>query len=68
MDDRPYRRRLSDSDAIAILMERRGVMYDPLVVDTFVEVKDELSDSISGSMQTPSNIEGLLKPMPTHHN
>ncbi|MGD9715225.1 MAG: HD-GYP domain-containing protein, partial [Thermomicrobiales bacterium] len=40
--DRPYRRRLSDSDAIAILMERRGSMYDPLVVDTFQRVHEKL--------------------------
>ena len=58
-------RRLSDSDAIAILMERRGIMYDPLVVDTFVAVKDELSDSITGSVEAAGNIEGLVKPMPT---
>jgi putative nucleotidyltransferase with HDIG domain len=33
--DRPYRRRMSDEDALRIVMERRGTMYDPLVVDTF---------------------------------
>jgi len=36
--DRPYRPRMSDKDAIAILMQRRGSMYDPLVVDTFMKV------------------------------
>ena len=36
--DRPYRPRLSEKDAIKILVERRGTMYDPLVVDTFVRV------------------------------
>ncbi len=36
--DRPYRRRMSDADALAILMERRGTMYDPAIVDTFVRV------------------------------
>jgi putative nucleotidyltransferase with HDIG domain len=36
--DRPYRRRMSDEDAIAILRERQGRMYDPAVVDTFVRV------------------------------
>ena len=35
--DRPYRRRMTDAQAIAILRERRGVMYDPLVVDAFLE-------------------------------
>src|SRR3954470_20702065 len=36
--DRPYRPRLSDSDALSILIERRGTMYDPLIVDTFAKV------------------------------
>jgi diguanylate cyclase (GGDEF)-like protein/putative nucleotidyltransferase with HDIG domain len=33
--DRPYRPKLSDIEALAILRERRGTMYDPMVVDTF---------------------------------
>lgn len=41
--DRPYRPRLSDDEAIAILLERRGSMYDPLVVDTFVRVHVEIT-------------------------
>ncbi len=36
--DRPYRPALSDSDALAIIVERRGTMYDPRVVDTFLTV------------------------------
>jgi GAF domain-containing protein len=36
--DRPYRRALSDKAAIDILLERRGRMYDPAVVDTFIQV------------------------------
>jgi diguanylate cyclase (GGDEF)-like protein/putative nucleotidyltransferase with HDIG domain len=36
--DRPYRPRLSDAEALRILIERRGTMYDPLVVDTFARV------------------------------
>ena len=36
--DRPYRRRMTDDQAIAILRERQGRMYDPEVVDTFVQV------------------------------
>lgn len=36
--DRPYRPRLSDREALRILAERRGQMYDPLVVDTFVQL------------------------------
>jgi putative nucleotidyltransferase with HDIG domain len=34
--DRPYRRRMTDAQAIAVLCERRGSMYDPTVVDAFV--------------------------------
>jgi hypothetical protein len=36
--DRPYRRALTDQAAIDILLERRGRMYDPRVVDTFIAV------------------------------
>ncbi|MDQ3253521.1 MAG: HD domain-containing protein, partial [Acidobacteriota bacterium] len=36
--DRPYRPRLAQQDALRILSERRGSMYDPLVVDTFARV------------------------------
>src|SRR5262249_24880506 len=36
--DRPYRRRMSVEDALKILRDRRGGMYDPEVVDTFVAV------------------------------
>jgi diguanylate cyclase (GGDEF)-like protein/putative nucleotidyltransferase with HDIG domain len=43
--DRPYRPRLSDADALRILVERRGVMYDPLVVDTFTRVYREIAPS-----------------------
>ncbi len=41
--DRPYRPRLSDTEAIRILQQRRGSMYDPLIVDTFVRVYEELA-------------------------
>ena len=34
--DRPYRPAMSDEQAIANLVQRRGKMYDPLIVDTFV--------------------------------
>ena len=36
--DRPYRTRLSDQDALRILADRRGSVYDPLVVDTFFRI------------------------------
>lgn len=34
--DRPYRPAMSADDALDILSQRRGKMYDPLVVDAFV--------------------------------
>jgi putative nucleotidyltransferase with HDIG domain len=33
--DRPYRRRMNDEDALKIVLDRRGTMYDPVVVDAF---------------------------------
>jgi response regulator RpfG family c-di-GMP phosphodiesterase len=40
--DRPYRARMGDAEALAIITERRGTMYDPLVVDTFLQIYPEL--------------------------
>ena len=40
--DRPYRPALSDEEAVKILLQRRGNMYDPMVVDTFVRIRKEL--------------------------
>src|SRR5687768_2771174 len=50
--DRPYRPRLSDKEALRILMERRGTMYDPLVVDTFIRVHAELAPTIASEPST----------------
>ena len=41
--DRPYRPRMSDADALKILLDRRGSMYDPLIIDTFVRVYEEIA-------------------------
>jgi putative nucleotidyltransferase with HDIG domain len=46
--DRPYRPRLSVEDAIAILVQRRGTMYDPLIVDRFVEAQAQLAELAEG--------------------
>lgn len=47
--DRPYRPRLSDREALRILTERRGTMYDPLVVDTFCRVHAELATTMAAT-------------------
>ena len=43
--DRPYRRALSSRDAIAILQERRATMYDPAIVDLFMNMAPSLEPS-----------------------
>lgn len=41
--DRPYRPALSEQEAVAIIVERRGTMYDPHVVDAFLRVYREIA-------------------------
>jgi putative nucleotidyltransferase with HDIG domain len=41
--DRPYRPRLATDEAFDILLQRRGSMYDPLVVDTFIAVHPQIA-------------------------
>jgi putative nucleotidyltransferase with HDIG domain len=41
--DRPYRPRMTNDAAIRILLERRGSMYDPLMVDTFIRVHTQIA-------------------------
>ncbi len=36
--DRPYRPAMTTAQALAIVVERRGTMYDPKVVDAFLEL------------------------------
>jgi putative nucleotidyltransferase with HDIG domain len=49
--DRPYRPRLSDKEAIRILQERRGSMYDPLIVDTFTKVHESIATSTNEAVR-----------------
>lgn len=50
--DRPYRPRLSDEEARSILLERRGSMYDPLVIDAFIRVHAILAQRSDGALET----------------
>ena len=61
--DRPYRPRLSDDEALSILLERRGTMYDPLVVDTFIRVHREIAPEVS-----PMSSSASLKKIPTRRS
>ena len=42
--DRPYRPKLTNEQAIAIVLERRGHMYDPLIVDAFIRIHAQVAD------------------------
>lgn len=48
--DRPYRPRLPDSEAIAILRDRRAKMYDPVVVDTFMDIHAVMAPTVSAQV------------------
>lgn len=65
--DRPYRPRLSTEQALSIIMQRRGSMYDPLVVDTFVETLAELersAEDLEPVSPTLQQIADLNAPLP----
>jgi putative nucleotidyltransferase with HDIG domain len=56
--DRPYRPRLTPEDSFEILRERRGTMYDPLVVDTFIRAYPEIAPAaIRAGQEARSFIE-----------
>jgi putative nucleotidyltransferase with HDIG domain len=51
--DRPYRRRMTHDDAMEIVRTRSGIMYDPDVVDAFIELQrrpDAASDPAAISL------------------
>jgi putative nucleotidyltransferase with HDIG domain len=39
--DRPYRPKMTSVEAVAILRERSGTMYDSRIVDKFLEIREE---------------------------
>jgi len=67
--DRPYRRRMSDADALAILAERRGTMYDPAIVDKFVQVYERIMPAADPAHQVAKTLGGArttkLEPVDT---
>jgi putative nucleotidyltransferase with HDIG domain len=40
--DRPYRRSLPHDRAVAMIVERRGTMYEPAIADAFLRIVDAL--------------------------
>jgi putative nucleotidyltransferase with HDIG domain len=55
--DRPYRPRLTDEAAIGILLQRRGTMYDPLIVDTFIHVHSTFDANVPLRQPSPALVE-----------
>ena len=60
--DRPYRRALSTEAAIDILRQRAGTMYDPAVVEKFVEIHPELTASLGEDETAAPGPAALLTP------
>ena len=49
--NRPYRQPLQHSEAIAMLVARRGTMYDPAILDTFVRVVERIRRAEPGAIR-----------------
>jgi putative nucleotidyltransferase with HDIG domain len=60
--DRPYRKRLSNEEALSILNERKGTMYDPWIVQTFERVHMSLEPEKSSVAKDPSVTTALPAP------
>jgi putative nucleotidyltransferase with HDIG domain len=54
--DRPYRPRLSDQEAMRILNERKGTMYDPVIVETFERIHADLEAQSQGDRAIASSL------------
>jgi putative nucleotidyltransferase with HDIG domain len=51
--DRPYRRRMTEQDALQIIIDRRGKMYDPVVVDVFLASHHRIMPSTESAPRHP---------------
>jgi diguanylate cyclase (GGDEF)-like protein/putative nucleotidyltransferase with HDIG domain len=69
VSDRPYRPKLTDEEALAILVERRGSMYDPWVVDTFLRLHTQIapdSDPAEDAQLTAKIVSPVTHPSKTN--
>jgi GAF domain-containing protein len=63
--DRPYRRRLTDEQGIEILRQRSGTMYDPEVVEAFIQTLPELRrDDALADAQHPMSMIAVADQKP----
>ncbi len=65
--DRPYRRRMTDEAAVAILVERRGTMYDPMIVDTFLKARHQIMPATEPAAHpVHQTLSGARESIPEH--
>ena len=72
--DRPYRPKLSDAEAVSILVSRSGSMYDPLIVDAFIGILPTVKPDIDSGLiqkrttsQLPSHAQSMSsESLPEH--
>jgi putative nucleotidyltransferase with HDIG domain len=62
--DRPYRPRMDDRDALQIVSDRRGKMYDPRVVDAFFAMHGDGMVATSAQPSPPPNATPAPVPQP----
>jgi len=62
--DRPYRRAFATDQALSVIRERRGVMYDPAVVDALLRISDEIAREQSSSSESPRVAETIAQARP----
>jgi len=63
--DRPYRRRLSNAEALRILNDRKGSMYDPWVVSTFERVHESLEAEVTAAVPGAGADLSVAMPAPS---
>ena len=60
--DRPLHPKMSDDESFRILRERSGSMYDPLIVDTFIQVFPEIAPSAIRAGQQARSLVPTFSP------
>jgi putative nucleotidyltransferase with HDIG domain len=53
--DRPYRPRLPDEQALEIVRQRRGTMYDPRIVDEFFAMRAEETGEVAAPVEVAAS-------------
>ena len=61
--DRPYRRRMTEAAALQIIVDRRGTMYDPFVVDAFLASHRRIMPSTDMARHPAAQVIGEARAM-----